>query len=280
MLGNVLSGPAWDSFVPSNCFANYTFYDTEDFSICLKYYSEFRTYEKARQNCQDEGGDLVKIDSKRKYEIYKMYLEPFRAFGEFITWVQAVLESGTWKFHDGTSIPMEGVCEIQNSNNPGENNMRTKSKNGFICSDMPGSVENGYVSHCPSTYVMYDYTHYNICLRYLSISANYTEAVGNCQADGGDLVKIDSSHKYDILKGHIGRFAADDSSQMWVQGVEINDRWIFHDGTLMPNICPLFESNASGEIHLTSYVYYNFSCYDSSPSSEHHYVCEIYRVFP
>ncbi|XP_061190272.1 uncharacterized protein LOC133198147 [Saccostrea echinata] len=146
--------------------------------------------------------------------------------------------------------------------------------------DISVQSEMTSLAHCPSAYAVYDYTHFNICLRYISISANYTEAVSRCQQDGGDLVRIDSFQKYDIFKGHIGHYAADDSSQIWVQGVEINDQWIFHDRTLMPVICPLFESNISGKIHLTSYVYHNFSCFDSSPSSEHHYVCEIYRVFP
>ncbi|XP_062569130.1 uncharacterized protein LOC134231215 [Saccostrea cucullata] len=58
-------------------------------------------------------------------------------------------------------------------------------------------------------------------------------------------------------------------TEIWVQGMEENNQWKFHDGTLMSRICLAGETNGESEIHMranttcpTGYVVYHHTYID------------------
>ena len=53
---------------------------------------------------------------------------------------------------------------------------------------------------CKDGYVTYYYADFQICLKYVPDSVRYTQARAHCEAEGGDLIKIDTTLKYDIFK--------------------------------------------------------------------------------
>lgn len=57
---------------------------------------------------------------------------------------------------------------------------------------------------CADGYVTYNYTNTQICLKYVSSPAMYPDAVQHCQLEGGDLIRLDSKLKYDILTELLG----------------------------------------------------------------------------
>ncbi|XP_062587783.1 uncharacterized protein LOC134249445 [Saccostrea cucullata] len=155
----------------------------------------------------------------------------------------------------------------------------------LCCKDVPGTPLTGsewktfLPIPCPSGYTTIMNTFYEICVKYVPTPTMYDDAVSRCNEDGGDLFKIDSEKKYEIFKELLGPFTATNEIQIWVQGVEENNQWKFHDGTPIPNICPIRESNNANEIHLRSHSGYNFDCIDDPPSNKHDYICEIDRFF-
>ncbi|XP_048751416.1 uncharacterized protein LOC125663154 [Ostrea edulis] len=125
---------------------------------------------------------------------------------------------------------------------------------------------------CPQGYTTHQYTYFKICLKYVSVYVKYPDAVNHCNADGGDLIRIDSQQKFDIFKTHLGPFV----HAVWVQGKKEGTVWKFHDGTPIPNpyYCHLSLSNSQSEI----YIRYNSvanACVDASLSHMYHYMCEI-----
>lgn len=55
------------------CAEGYTTYDLMSHQICLKYFPVPVSYYSARLLCQAEGGDLIKIDSVKKFNIFNSY---------------------------------------------------------------------------------------------------------------------------------------------------------------------------------------------------------------
>lgn len=55
------------------CAKGYASYDLLGSQICLKYFPVPVSYATAKANCQVEGGNLIKIDSQEKYDIFKDY---------------------------------------------------------------------------------------------------------------------------------------------------------------------------------------------------------------
>ena len=53
---------------------------------------------------------------------------------------------------------------------------------------------------CKDGYVTYNYTDFQICMKYVPHSVQYTLARAHCREEGGDLIKIDTTLKYDIFK--------------------------------------------------------------------------------
>ena len=62
------------AFVSGLCKDGYVTYDDNDFQICLKYVPDPVRYTQARAHCEEEGGDLIRIDTTLKYDIFKEML--------------------------------------------------------------------------------------------------------------------------------------------------------------------------------------------------------------
>ena len=61
---------------------------------------------------------------------------------------------------------------------------------------------------CPEDYTEFSYDHRDICLRYRPEVKSYPEATTECQAEGGDLIKVDSQRKMDIFKDFVCKSSA------------------------------------------------------------------------
>ena len=62
---------------------------------------------------------------------------------------------------------------------------------------------------CKDGYVTYNYTDFQICLKYVPDSVRYTQARAHCEAEGGDLIRIDTTLKYEIFKEMLGYVSRD-----------------------------------------------------------------------
>lgn len=119
---------------------------------------------------------------------------------------------------------------------------------------------------------------YQICLKYFPVPASYSTAQANCQAEGGDLIKIDSQEKYDIFKDYHVGVANSTLIQVWVQGEKVGGQWQFDDGTPIPGFCPISMSNGSTEVHLRARIDTSVVCADDANYSQYHYSCQYRRL--
>ena len=74
-------------------------------------------------------------------------------------------------------------------------------------------------------------------------------------------------------------FTSSGAIQVWVQAVKVDQVWRFHDGSPVPEFCPMYMSNSSLEIHLRARSP-GFGCLDYSEAGPFSYVCEYNRQFP
>lgn len=54
-------------------------------------------------------------------------------------------------------------------------------------------------SYCPIGYIDVNFSTVRTCLRLELMTKTYSGAAISCQADGGDLIRIDSAEKYAIF---------------------------------------------------------------------------------
>ncbi|XP_052695678.1 uncharacterized protein LOC128174083 [Crassostrea angulata] len=154
----------------------------------------------------------------------------------------------------------------------------------MCCSDMTGSDIAGpnwksFVPlPCADGYATYYLMPYQICLKYFPVPVSYSTAQANCQAEGTNLIKIDSQEKYDIFKDYHVPIANNSIIHVWVQGEKVGGQWQFDDGTLIPGFCPIRMSNKPGEVHLRAEGSTSFKCTDFHNGGPFHYSCEYNRV--
>ncbi|XP_056001967.1 uncharacterized protein LOC130049032 [Ostrea edulis] len=147
---------------------------------------------------------------------------------------------------------------------------------------LSGSVLNGsewksfFELSCPSHYKEYKRDDVTICLGYSDSSMVYHAATTSCHREGGDLVKVDSPDKFNILKDLLNTTANLTTAEVWIQGEEVNEVWQFHDGTpFADHFCPFFESNRTNESRIRLIPRFDFSCYDIGVNWLCGFVCEI-----
>eukprot|EP00105_Crassostrea_gigas_P040753 XP_019924901.1 PREDICTED: uncharacterized protein LOC109619399 [Crassostrea gigas] len=146
-------------------------------------------------------------------------------------------------------------------------------------SDIIGSNWKTYIPpQCGDHYVTYDLFSFQTCLKFTGVNVTYPSAVANCQAERSSVIKIDSQEKFDIFKHYVVPIANNTVTQVWVQGEKVGQQWQFHDGSPMPDFCPISMSNSSSEIRLRAYGTTSFTCVDNTDNSKYYYVCEHYRV--
>uniref|UniRef100_K1R1M3 Uncharacterized protein n=1 Tax=Magallana gigas TaxID=29159 RepID=K1R1M3_MAGGI len=238
-----------------------TTYNLTSHQICLKYFPVSARYSSARNLCQAEGGDLIKIDSERKFDIFRKHHVPVANNSEIQVWVQGEKVGGQWQFDDGTPIP--DICPIQMSNGTTEVHYRAKAA-------------------CATGYATYNYTDTQICLKYVSAPASYPEAAQQCQAEGGDLIKLDSKLKYEIMKDYLVPIANGVTIDVWIQGENFEGSLIFHDGSPFPTdidtFCPLYLGDYPTETRVRARGFSTFVCWDRSQDVPFSYLCEYYLV--
>lgn len=62
-----------------------------------------------------------------------------------------------------------------------------------------------FLGFCPFNYTGYKYKKDKICLRYEESLKTYHEAADICQREGGDLIRVDSLDKHNIMKEFVGK---------------------------------------------------------------------------
>ncbi|XP_048751426.2 uncharacterized protein LOC125663163 [Ostrea edulis] len=161
---------------------------------------------------------------------------------------------------------------------------RDSGTGSCACCYLPlsGSVLNGskwesfLEVSCPSHYKEHKRDDVTICLGYSDSSMVYHAVTSSCQTEGGDLIKVDSLDKFNILKEFLKDTADLTTAEVWVQGEEVNGVWQFHDGTpFVDHFCPLFETNNKGENHMRLIPRHSFSCHDMPASRSYNFVCEV-----
>nr|XP_034319372.1 uncharacterized protein LOC117687235 [Crassostrea gigas] len=146
-------------------------------------------------------------------------------------------------------------------------------------SDITGSNWKSYVPlPCAEGYATLKLMSYEICMKYFPVPASYSTAQANCQAEGADLIKIDSKEKYDIFNDYHVPIANYAILQVWVQGEKVEGEWQFDDGSPIPGFCPISMTNNPEEIHLRARGTTSFECLDDPKINEHHYTCEYRRL--
>uniref|UniRef100_K1QEB5 C-type lectin domain-containing protein n=1 Tax=Magallana gigas TaxID=29159 RepID=K1QEB5_MAGGI len=249
--------PCWDMVPTLPLSDGCTTYNLTSHQICLKYFPVPARYSSARNLCQAEGGDLIKIDSQEKYDKFETFHVPIANNTLIEVWVQGEKIEGQWKFDDGTPIP--NFCPITTGTNPGE------------------------ILSCKDGYLTYNYTNTQICLKYVSTPSTYLEATEYCQADGGDLIRLDSKRKHDIVTDYLLPIANGSTIDVLIQGTKERNEWFFHDGSKMPEdfdaICPLALNNNVNEKHLRVHGSSTFSCWDMVPIRRYSFLCEQYHKF-
>lgn len=65
--------------------------------------------------------------------------------------------------------------------------------------------------------------------------------------------------------------------QVWIESEKVGGQWQFHDGSPIPDTCPILMSNGTEEIHLRAKGSTSFICLDA-PNSTYHYSCEYHRL--
>eukprot|EP00105_Crassostrea_gigas_P002472 XP_011415016.1 PREDICTED: uncharacterized protein LOC105319257 [Crassostrea gigas] len=159
----------------------------------------------------------------------------------------------------------------------------------MCCADLSGDdlVSPQWISFvpvsCKDGYLTYNYTNTQICLKYVSTPCTYPEATGYCQADGGDLIRLDSQLKHEIATDYLLPIANGSTIDVWIQGTKVGNDWFFHDGSKMPEdfdaICPLALDNNVNETHLRVHGSSTFPCWDMVPTRRYSFLCEQYRQF-
>ena len=61
---------------------------------------------------------------------------------------------------------------------------------------------------------------------------------------------------------------------MWIQAVLVNQEWRFHDGSVVPEVCPRMVSGNAGEDYLRARSADDFKCHDMSAGGKYLYICE------
>nr|XP_022312457.1 uncharacterized protein LOC111117596 [Crassostrea virginica] len=151
----------------------------------------------------------------------------------------------------------------------------------LCCEDLSGSdvTSPGWKTYLPNPpcqdgYAAYIAPEFQVCLKFVPVSSDYTKAKEHCEAEGGDLIRIDSTLKYDIFKQMLARHDSGGGIEVWIQAVLVNQEWRFHDGSVVPEVCPRSVGVAAGEDYLRAKSANDFKCYDINAGHKCLYICE------
>uniref|UniRef100_A0A8W8P230 C-type lectin domain-containing protein n=1 Tax=Magallana gigas TaxID=29159 RepID=A0A8W8P230_MAGGI len=130
---------------------------------------------------------------------------------------------------------------------------------------------------CPFKYTGYKYNQDKICLRYEESLRTYQEAVDICQREGGDLIRVDSLTKHNILKDFVEKKRSLSEVEVWVQGIrDGNFIWRYHDSTELNYTCLTRISANTESNYMRAVSNDNYNCNDHTHLYSTFFLCEIY----
>lgn len=137
--------------------------------------------------------------------------------------------------------------------------------------------ETFITGNCVDNYKGYEYNNVKFCLRYEESLKTYHEAVDICKREGGDLIRVDSLAKHNIMRSFVERQRIADRAEVWVQGIrDSNLTWRYHDSTELDYTCLTGVSANSNSNYMRAKSTDNYSCADNTDTYMAFYLCEIY----
>uniref|UniRef100_A0A8W8NNQ4 C-type lectin domain-containing protein n=1 Tax=Magallana gigas TaxID=29159 RepID=A0A8W8NNQ4_MAGGI len=263
------------SFKTGFCPFKYTGYKYNQDKICLRYEESLRTYQEAVDICQREGGDLIRVDSLTKHNILKDFVEKKRSLSEVEVWVQGI--------RDGNFIWRDAFDELYLFS-------RDVTTGTCYCCDKKQGVDDFLIpeferetfitGNCALRYKGYEYNNQKVCLRYEETLKTYHEAADVCQREGGDLIRVDSITKHNIMSAFIEEQRLADRSEVWVQGIrDSNLVWRYHDSTELKYTCLSDVSGNSNSNYMRAKRVDNYFCADTTETYKAFYLCEMFIRF-
>lgn len=73
-------------------------------------------------------------------------------------------------------------------------------------------------------------------------------------------------------------FANNAIIEVWVESEKVGSQWQFHDGSPIPQICPIEMTNESTEVRLRARGSTSLACWDCPETNMYHYSCEYLRL--
>ncbi|XP_062597888.1 uncharacterized protein LOC134259308 [Saccostrea cucullata] len=155
----------------------------------------------------------------------------------------------------------------------------------YCCNKAPGQSDSEITGtglhtfrtgHCPLEYTAVDYKTGRICLRYVESAVKYLKAKDICTKQWGDLIRLDSLDKHNILRSFVESKRQSAEVDVWVQGVDHNGTWRYHDNQEFTYTCLGGDSQNPAEIYLRARSKANYGCNDSGPWRVATYLCEIF----
>lgn len=118
----------------SACPVGYTEVTSHTTRACLRFVNSTVNYTTAASDCQQQSGDLIKIDTIRMGLIFLDFLFNYNTAKDVVddsVWVQSQKDvNGVWRFHDGSQMPGFLQDYIIESNYPGEDRLRYRIPTG------------------------------------------------------------------------------------------------------------------------------------------------------
>ncbi|XP_048751140.1 uncharacterized protein LOC125662817 [Ostrea edulis] len=155
----------------------------------------------------------------------------------------------------------------------------------YCCHSAPGiddifitgeELQTYITGQCPMEYTAFQYGEHRICLRYVESSQNYLDAVDVCSREGGDVIRLDTEEKHDILRLFVEGKRQLPEVEVWVQGIYDNGTWRYHDGSEFTYTCLNRASQDPAEIYMRARSQGNYNCNDAGNWRVAFYVCEMY----
>uniref|UniRef100_K1QB98 Receptor-type tyrosine-protein phosphatase kappa n=1 Tax=Magallana gigas TaxID=29159 RepID=K1QB98_MAGGI len=206
--------------------------------------SEGSTYQSVRQGAMPHITQIGAVEMESG-EAFSTYVLPKIS-------IEPEAEQATGTVYDGTSVFAHGL------------------KNAAVP-----------IRFCPFKYTGYKYNQDKVCLRYEESLRTYQEAVDICQREGGDLIRVDSLTKHNILKDFVEKERSLSEVEVWVQGIrDGNFIWRYHDSTELNYTCLTRISANTESNYMRAVSNDNYNCNDHTHLYSTFFLCEIYIHCP
>ncbi|XP_061179565.1 uncharacterized protein LOC133188201 [Saccostrea echinata] len=132
--------------MPEPCIENYKMFFIGSEVACLQYKLNTLTYDAALSSCRSDGGDLIKINSQSKNELFIKFIELYGDSSQDV-WLQSRLYNSNciWVFEDNTKITFNfwngsvPKCDLT------QPHIRARADRGFLWFDRISTDPFAYV---------------------------------------------------------------------------------------------------------------------------------------